>query len=451
MLRGTETIALRGRFIPACFVILGALLAPVAGYAADNSLGEAETLVLSGKGARAYPILAPLEAARAGDPRFDRLLGLAALAAGEAGHATLALERVVIVEPSNPRARLELGRAYLALGDRERARAELGAALALNPPPAIEQAARQTLAGMQAPTALPRLGNGVYVELGLGYDSNVNVGPSQQIVYLPLFGVDATLDSASLEQSDGYGQFALGGQYRHVIGADTVISASLDAQARRHFDIEDFDPLSALVRLGVGFDESRSPKRLTWFGQYYELGEDRDYLLHGLIGEWLVPVGRRNTVQLYGRYSQLRYGNSNLEANDVNQSMLGAGWLYALTPAVFTGISAYGGIETEANRRPDGDSRILGLRATVQYTGGAFDAYAALGYQSNDYDRENVLFQTTRNDGVADLTLGAIYRLTPAWSLRPKVTYMQQQSNIAVYDVGRYDISLGVRYDFRFK
>lgn len=450
MPHGTGAIALRSRFIPACFAILATLLAPTAGYGADNTLGEAETMVLSGKGARAYPLLAPLEAARAGDPHFDRLLGLAALAAGEAGHATLALERVVIVQPSNPRAHLELARAYLALGDRERARAELGAVLALNPPLAIEQAARQTLAGMQAPTALPRHANGIYAELGLGYDSNVNIGPSQQVVYLPLFGVDVTLDNASLAQSDSYGQLALGGQYRHAFGADTIISASLDTQARRHLDVDDFDPLSALVRLGVGFHESRSPKRLTWFGQYYELGKDRDYLLHGLIGEWLLPVGRRNTVQLYGRYSQLRYGNDDLEANDVDQSMLGAGWLYALTPAVFTGVSAYGGIETEANRRPDGDSRILGLRASVQYTSAAFDAYAALGYQSNDYDRENLLFRTARNDGVIDLTLGAIYRLTPTWSLRPKITYMQQQSNIVVYDVERYDLLLSVRYDFRF-
>lgn len=450
MLYGTGAITLRCRVIPACLIILATLLVPVAGYGADNSLREAEALVQAGKGARAYPLLAPLEAARAGDPHFDRLLGLAALAAGEAGHATLALERVVIVQPSNPRAHLDLARAYLALGDRERARAELGAALALNPPPAIEQAARQTLAGMQAPTALPRHANGIYAEVGLGYDSNVNIGPSQQVVYLPLFGVDVTLDNASLEQSDSYGQLALGGQYRHAIGADTVISASLDTQARRHFDVEDFDPLSALLRLGVGFHESRSPKRLTWFGQYYELGEDRDYLLHGLIGEWLLPMGRRNTVQLYGRYSQLRYGSSELEANDVNQSMLGAGWLYAVTPALFAGVSAYGGIETEANRRADGDSRILGLRATMQYTRRVVDVYGALGYQSNGYDRENILFRTKRGDGVIDLTLGAIYRLTPAWSLRPKITYMQQQSNIAVYDVERYDISLGVRYDFRF-
>mgnify|MGYP000409709506 CR=1 FL=1 len=164
-----------------------------------------------------------------------------------------------------------------------------------------------------------------------------------------------------------------------------------------------------------------------------------------------MPAGRRNTAQLYGRYSQLRYGSSALEANDVNQAMLGAGWLYAVTPAVFTGVTAYGGSESDVNRRADGDSRILGLRFTMQYTAAAFDAYGSLGYQSSDYDRDNILFGTAREDGIIDVALGLIYRLSPAWSLRPKITYMQQQSNFDIYDVERYDISLAVRYDFRFE
>jgi tetratricopeptide (TPR) repeat protein len=428
-------------------VTLTLVAAPPANAA--NALDEADTLIRAGKGARAYALLAPLEATHAGDPRFDRLFGLAALAAGHPGIATLALERVVIVEPANPQARLDLGRAYLALGDVERARGEFRAALSLQPPPEVEQQANAALAGLQAPTVLPPQQSGLYAEFGVGYDSNINAAPSQQTIYLPLFGLSATLDDASQKQDDAYVSLALGGQYHKAVGASTVFRASLDAQARRHGEHDDFDPSSALLRLGIGFDETRSPKRLTWFGNHYEMGKERDYLQQGLVGEWLIPAGKRSSAQLYGRYSQTRYGDDILKANDMDQMVLGAAWLYAAGPALLYSVTLYGGNEAEAELRADGDSRLLGLRATAQYSNKVYDVYAALGVQSNDYDRQNAFFLTTREDRITDFALGAIYRLSPAWSLRPRLTYLRQQSNIAINDIDRYDISVAVRYDYR--
>ncbi|HMX16999.1 MAG TPA: tetratricopeptide repeat protein, partial [Rhodocyclaceae bacterium] len=91
---------------------------------ADNPLDEARRLLDAGDGAQAYALLVPAESARAGDPAFDLLLGIAALEAGETTRAIFALERAVTVDPGNARARAELARAYLAAGETDAARRE---------------------------------------------------------------------------------------------------------------------------------------------------------------------------------------------------------------------------------------------------------------------------------------------------------------------------------------
>ena len=89
---------------------------------ADAATDEALSLLDSGKGKAAWELLEPQESARAGEPLYDFLLGLAALEIGQNTRAVFALERVLAMEPDNVRARAEIARAYLALGEAETAR-----------------------------------------------------------------------------------------------------------------------------------------------------------------------------------------------------------------------------------------------------------------------------------------------------------------------------------------
>jgi len=59
----------------------------------------------------AYAKLAPLEATRAGKPRFDYLFGLAALDSSHVTHAIFALERVLAMRPNDHPAKAKLARA----------------------------------------------------------------------------------------------------------------------------------------------------------------------------------------------------------------------------------------------------------------------------------------------------------------------------------------------------
>ena len=90
---------------------------------ADESSDKAKVLIEHGQSKEAYQLLEPLEASRAGDPVFDLLFGIAAVDVGQNTRGVFALERVLALQPDNARARVEIGRAYLALGEHRRARA----------------------------------------------------------------------------------------------------------------------------------------------------------------------------------------------------------------------------------------------------------------------------------------------------------------------------------------
>src|ERR1051325_6517870 len=103
-------------------VALCALAAACSLAFADELTDRAKRLLNQRQAKQAYELLLPQEGARAGDPEFDYLLGIAALDAGAPERAVFALERVLAVQPNNHVARAEIARAYLALGEREAAR-----------------------------------------------------------------------------------------------------------------------------------------------------------------------------------------------------------------------------------------------------------------------------------------------------------------------------------------
>ena len=90
--------------------------------AREKILLDADALIKSGKPDEAYSLLEPFEFERSGEVRFDYLLGVAALDSGKPDKATLAFERVLLVDPDFAGARMDMARAYYQLGDLQRAR-----------------------------------------------------------------------------------------------------------------------------------------------------------------------------------------------------------------------------------------------------------------------------------------------------------------------------------------
>ncbi|HEX5464244.1 MAG TPA: tetratricopeptide repeat protein, partial [Burkholderiales bacterium] len=150
---------------------------PALASAADDALGQAKQYMAAHDAKRAYALLKPQEAQRAGDPKFDYLLGIAALDSGHPTDAVFALERVLAAEPKNTLARAEIARAYYALGEMKSSKQEF-------------ETVKKEGAPQQAVATIDRYLNAIgrtassdhttvhgYVQATLGHDTNVNSGP----------------------------------------------------------------------------------------------------------------------------------------------------------------------------------------------------------------------------------------------------------------------------------
>ena len=74
--------------------------------AQEDVLGRSLEDLQSGNAVAAYERLQVLEARHAGDPDFDFLLGISALASGRGTEAIFALERVLAMRPDDVNARV---------------------------------------------------------------------------------------------------------------------------------------------------------------------------------------------------------------------------------------------------------------------------------------------------------------------------------------------------------
>src|SRR5436190_6607238 len=135
---------------------------------ADELTDRAKRLLERRQAKEAYQLLLPQESARAGDPEFDYLLGIAAIDAGEPERGVFALERVLALQPNNNVARAEIARAYLAMGERDAARREFETVRGQSIPPEAKASIDRFLAAIAAADVTRVEG---YVEFGVGYDT----------------------------------------------------------------------------------------------------------------------------------------------------------------------------------------------------------------------------------------------------------------------------------------
>ena len=123
---------MKSSFIRRAFFLL-CLVFSIPAYAAID-MGYLKSLVDKRDFKTAYSYAIKHLEQNEGDPEFDYLFGMAAIDTGEISKGIFSLERVLIVQPNNHPARLELARAYFLLGEDIRARKEFNAVLKQNPP-----------------------------------------------------------------------------------------------------------------------------------------------------------------------------------------------------------------------------------------------------------------------------------------------------------------------------
>lgn len=421
--------------------------------AQDATLSRARQLMEQRNPAAAYSLLKPLEGEQAGNPEYDYLLGIAALDAGRLTEAVFALERVLAVRPDHAQARAEIGRAYYQLGEVETARRELEAVRQQTLPPDVALTIQKFLDAIDQAQASTRTSVSGYVELGLGYDTNVNSGTASSQVAIPAFagfGL-ATLNAAALKQSDGYGSVAAGVNVRHPVRPGLAVFAGADGSQRMHFDKSAFDLGSVGGHAGVEVVESGNKFTVALQAQSLLLDWNRFRESVGATGQWQRQLGAAGMFTGYLQYAQLRYPGQ--DTRNADRTVGGVAYAHAfggnLSPVGYAGI--YYGHEDERDAtRADFGHRVYGIRLGGQLTfSERIAAFASLSYEDRAYGGATPGFVDNRADRQTDFALGVSYTPSKAWVITPQVTYTDNRSNVPFTDYDRTQAQVTVRRIFR--
>lgn len=415
----------------------------------DELTGRAQSLIEQGKAKEAYVLLEAAEASRAGDINFDLLLGIAAVDSGQATRGVFALERVLAVQPGNVRARAEIARAYLAIGETTTARQEFESAQKQGVPPEVSTTIDRFLDAVERIDTATKPTLRGYLEGAVGYDTNVNVAPNKSSVAIPGFGgLPFTLTDDSRAQGAWYGTLGGGLTGRVPVNGELAVVGGLSGVLRNNAGARQFDNLSADAFAGVVLTRDKNVFSLNAQYNQYELASDRYRTASGLSGQWQHNFDARNQASLFAQYSDLRYTAE--PVRNAERWVAGGAYAHAFRAGDVVFASAYGVSE----RTRDGDAPWLdlsgmGIRLGGQMTYGANTTFFAGGsVEHRRHGDEDPSFLKTRKETQYDLTLGASYVPVRYWRITPRLSFTHNASNTEINKYRRESVSVTIRRDF---
>lgn len=207
--------------------------------------------VEQGRYAEAMAALQAMQARHNDDPAYFNLVGILALKAKDHAAAVTAFERVVLMQPDNAGAWLDLAIASAEAGNASSAAGYFDHVESqFNPPPAVRVVisryrARMAAQGMEARWQ-------THVDLMAGVDTNANSGLQTSAIPLT-FGADRInllLDPSFQARTDRFLQAGVGTRYRERFGS-SIAELSMGVRTREYLHEKNFSTVSANLSAGL--------------------------------------------------------------------------------------------------------------------------------------------------------------------------------------------------------
>lgn len=436
---------------------------------ADEALGallrQADGLIKSGKQAEAYALLEPMEADYSGEIAFDYMLGIVALDSGKPDRATIAFERVLITNPNFSGARLDLARAYFAMGSDDLAKNEFAIVLTQSPPDNVREVVNKYL-DVIAERKLDKIRHlSAYVEASVAADSNMTAVTSDFTTGVQnVFGIPGVLPSGSSVLSSGTTSgVSAGVDYTRLVSEEKGLSvfAGADIKQRAYEGFSALNSTNLDLRGGLSIVSGDDMYRLfVNMGQYRQTGmsagtnANRD--TPGIGAEWKRKFGERNQFSLTTQYSKPRYATQSTQ--DTDQIMVSASWLHIFegqsNPLIFANLSRSDDHALELLATGSDVSRTTtAIRGHFQFTPWAeldffLSAGASLRKDDSANARSALLPPVFGRDVTKDVSLGVNWRPWPKWTVKAQVAGYKNDSNLDLYRFSRTETSVSVRRDF---
>ncbi len=432
------------------FVVFSSL----AVFAADDLLISAKQRLDNGDAQAAYNLLVPFQSERAGDPEYDFLLGSAALAIGKNTEAVFALERVLAVTPEATAARALIARAYFNLNETQSARREFETVRKQEMPEDIALTIDRFLEAIRRVEETSKVSIRGYIEVGGGYDSNVNSATAEGQVAVPAFGgAIVTLASSSQKQSDGYVTFGGGMGIRSPVSRGLSVFGGVAFSNKSNFNEDDFSTQSWDLNAGLSYRRDRNTVTLaTQFNAFFV--DDSIYRnayreALGATLQWQRDLNDRNQVSAYAQYAQLTYPEQG--PRDADRYVGGFGYAHAFGKnrlAAYVGF--YGGAEQEMNSAfPQFGHDLYGARiGAQQFLSEKFSILFNASAERRLYGGPDPSFLVDREDDQYSASGGIQFFPKRNLRLTLQGSYTDNNSNIPINEFDRWLVSLILRNDF---
>lgn len=425
-------------------------------------LQEARQLLAAKQAEDAYQLLAPHEYEWAGDRDFDYLLGAAAVDSGRPSEGVLALQRALATDPEYSAARMELARAYYNLGDYDQAAAEFRQ-LQLESPPDY---ARRVIENYLLAIDQRKAGSGTepnfryYLEFDFGYDTNANGSTDDETI--SFFGVPGELDDRNIEQDSFFVGFSHGGIWTEPLTPQITSYSQFGFNHRRNAsaDFVNSDRLSAATSLNWRQGDTSLTGTLGAYLSYLDSsffpfsGDKNSHAVTLDLGA-RQALGDRWLAAADLRYAPVRYGDD-LENRDVDQTIAAVSLdhFFAGPMQARVGVTLIAGHDRER----DGDLLLhygrsqTGVRISGSWLlESAARAYVFVTSLNSDYDTQFIDRDFTLRDREDDQrVLGGyiVWRAfdNPRWALVPRLVYVDNDSDVSLYEYDRTEIGLAIRW-----
>lgn len=428
-------------------------------YAEGANLEQARSFMRNGKAADAYVILEKSAFDQAGDIEFDTLLGIAALDSGKPDKATLAFERVLALNPNATGVRLDMARAYFALGDFPRARQELTIVAQQNPPPAAVLVINKMIAVIDQKEQAKRTVVNRYLESSVGHDDNItSVVADFTNAVLATYNLAGfqPIDNAVKRDSAIFG-VAGGADATHQLSGGFAIFSGADMRHRHVFSANNYSSEQLDLRGGISYTAGANVLRGSLVAQGYRQRTDvptANRNAFGLNAEWRRVFSERDQLSVFTFATRQRFHD--IEVNDVNSLTIGASWLHlfdsARKPLLYASLlTGRDHAQSLLANGADNSKRSVSGRVYGQFSlNENIDLFGSFGllYRADRSMNARATLVDYGNDHTTDAMLGLNWRPAKDWTVRPQFTYVNNNSNVALSEYKRSEATVTVRYDF---
>lgn len=406
-----------------------------------------------------------------GDPTFDFYYGIAAVESGRAGEGVLALERYLLQFPDNGSARFQLAKAYFMLGEDQSAREEFSALL----PQAVDKekiAIERYLDAIRTRESRYRPSANVFLDAGLGYDSNINAGmDAGASASLPGGTVLPPLANNAVAEKEAAPYYTVGvgasGAYPLQPGLTLVGSAGIDTRKHVGDNDEMFDQSAAGLSGGLAHLSGKNLLR-AGIGVGQNWIDDQTFLRTASVsGEWAHQFDHYNRFNFSLSYSDQAFEETCVydfkdtskpcrqidnSVRDADTTGIALGWTRAFAlpwQPVFNMMVSYADEKNQKNRS-DLSRDIVGVRIHATATPVAnVGAGIGLGLQKSKFSDKFFGTSEARQDDVLSVDGFVSYFFSKQLSTRAEIQWTEQDSNVGLFDYDRYIVSVKARYEFK--